>query len=327
MKAIEIARFGGPDVLHLCERDDPVPGPGEVLIAVVAAGVNRPDIVQRQGHYPAPPGASDLPGLEISGTIKTLGPDVSDWSVGDRVCALVTGGGYAELCVAPVETLLAVPDSLPLAHAAGLPETVFTVWSNLFERAALDEGEWVLVHGGSSGIGSTAIQLAKAFGAHVVTTAGSPEKCEFCRTLGADIAVNYNKQDFVKEVMSATDGRGVDVVLDMVGGSYIPRNIACLAPNGRHVSIAFLDGPMAEINLVSIMLKRLTLTGSTLRARPLVFKAAIRDAVAELVWPLVASGKIRPIIDSTYPLADASLAHERMEKSVHMGKILLSVDV
>ncbi len=327
MKAIEIARFGGPDVLHLCERDDPVPGPGEVLIAVVAAGVNRPDIVQRQGHYPAPPGASDLPGLEISGTIKTLGPDVSDWSVGDRVCALVTGGGYAELCVAPVETLLAVPDSLPLAHAAGLPETVFTVWSNLFERAALDEGEWVLVHGGSSGIGSTAIQLAKAFGAHVVTTAGSPEKCEFCRTLGADIAVNYNKQDFVKEVMSATDGRGVDVVLDMVGGSYIPRNIACLAPNGRHVSIAFLDGPVAEINLVSIMLKRLTLTGSTLRARPLVFKAAIRDAVAELVWPLVASGKIRPIIDSTYPLADASLAHERMEKSVHMGKILLSVDV
>lgn len=327
MKAIEIARFGGPDVLRLCERDDPVPGPGEVLIAVVAAGVNRPDIVQRQGHYPAPPGASDLPGLEISGTIKALGPDVSDWSVGDRVCALVTGGGYAELCVAPVETLLAVPDSLPLAHAAGLPETVFTVWSNLFERAALDEGEWVLVHGGSSGIGSTAIQLAKAFGAHVITTAGSPEKCEFCRTLGADVAVNYNKQDFVKEVMSATDGRGVDVVLDMVGGSYIPRNIACLAPNGRHVSIAFLDGPVAEINLVSIMLKRLTLTGSTLRARPLVFKAAIRDAVAELVWPLVASGKIRPIIDSTYPLADAALAHERMEKSVHMGKILLSVDV
>lgn len=325
MKAIEISHYGGPDVLRLCERDDPVPGPGEVLIAVVAAGVNRPDIIQRQGHYPAPPGASDLPGLEISGKIKALGAGVSDWAVGDKVCALVTGGGYADLCVAPTETLLAVPDSLPLAHAAGLPETAFTVWSNLFERAALDAGEWVLVHGGSSGIGSMAIQLAKAFGAHVITTAGSLEKCEFCRTLGADVAVQYNRQDFVKEVMSATDNRGVDVVLDMVGGSYIPRNIACLAPNGRHVTIAFLEGPMAEINLAPIMLKRLTLTGSTLRARPLAFKAAIRDALAQLVWPLVAAGTVRPIIDSIFPLADAALAHARMEKSAHMGKILLSV--
>lgn len=325
MKAIEIAKHGGPEALRLCDRPDPAPGPGHVLIDVVAAGVNRPDIIQRQGHYPPPPGASDLPGLEISGTIKALGPDVANWSIGDRVCALVTGGGYAELCLAPVETLLHAPEGLPLAHAAGLPETVFTVWSNLFERAALGEGEWVLVHGGSSGIGSTAIQLAKAFGAHVITTAGSDKKCVFCRDLGADRAINYRTEDFVQAVMDQTGGKGVDIVLDMVGGSYVPRNIACLAPNGRHVTIAFLDGPMAHINLAPIMLKRLTLTGSTLRARSPAFKAAIRDAVKDLVWPLIEQGPFKPVIDSVFPLKDAALAHARMEKSEHMGKILLSV--
>ncbi|WP_150002704.1 NAD(P)H-quinone oxidoreductase [Iodidimonas gelatinilytica] len=325
MKAIEIAEFGAPDMLRPCDRPDPEPQQGEVLIKVVAAGVNRPDVVQRRGLYPPPPGASDIPGLEISGTIKALGAGVTNWAVGDRVCALVAGGGYAELCVAPVETLLPAPQSLPLAHAAALPETVFTVWSNVFERGYLDHGEWLLVHGGSSGIGSTAIQLAKAFGAHVITTAGTDEKCAFCRDLGADLAINYRDQDFVSAVKKATDGRGVDVVLDMVGGDYVPRNLDCLATEGRHVTIAFLGGPKTTLNLAPLMLKRLVMTGSTLRARSLSFKAALTQSVEQLVWPMIEKGRFAPVIDSVFPLDEAWRAHSRMEDSVHMGKIILQV--
>ncbi|GAK33467.1 NAD(P)H quinone oxidoreductase [Iodidimonas nitroreducens] len=325
MKAIEISKFGGPDVLRLCQRPDPAPGPGEVLIKVVAAGINRPDVIQREGRYPPPPGASDIPGLEISGTIAALGAAVKGWAIGDRVCALVTGGGYAEYCAAPVETLLPAPKSLPLAHAAGLPETVFTVWSNVFERGGLDHGEWLLVHGGSSGIGSTAIQLAKAFDAHVITTAGSDEKCRFCRDLGADAAINYHDEDFVAATLAITHKRGVDVVLDMVGGDYLPRNLQCLAENGRHVTIAFLKGPETTLSLAPIMLKRLTLTGSTLRARPLAFKAALAQSVEELVWPLIEAGRFRPMIDSIFPLEEAALAHRLMDSSLHKGKILLQI--
>lgn len=325
MKAIEIVAPGGPEMLRLVERPDPMPGPRELLVEVVAAGVNRPDIVQREGRYPPPPGASDIPGLEISGRVRATGPEVEGWQVGDRVCALVAGGGYAELCTVPVETALAVPPGLDLAHAAALPETVFTVWSNVFERGALDRGEWLLVHGGSSGIGSTAIRLAKLFGAHVVVTAGSAEKCAFCRDLGADIAVNYRELDFVEAVREATGGRGVDVVLDMVGGDYVPRNLACLAEDGRHVSIAFLGGAKAEIPIPLVMTRRLTLTGSTLRPRPLDFKAALAQSVEEFVWPLVAAGDLAPAIDSRFPLAAAADAHRRMESGAHMGKILLDV--
>lgn len=325
MRAIEIDGFGGPERLRPCERPDPVAGPQEALIRVVAAGVNRPDVAQREGRYPPPPGASDILGLEISGRIAALGEGVEDWKIGDAVCALVTGGGYAGLCVAPVETLLPAPASLPLAYAAALPETVFTVWSNLFDRAYLDQGDWLLVHGGSSGIGSMAIQLAKAFDAHVITTAGSADKCDFCRTLGADAAINYHEQDFVAEAHRITGGRGVDVVLDMIGGDYVPRNIASMAADGRHVSIAFLKGHETSLSLAPVMLKRLTLTGSTLRARSLGFKAALAESIARLVWPLVEDGAVKPIIDSRFPLEEASRAHALMESSRHMGKILLDV--
>ncbi len=323
MKAIEIERAGGPEVLRPVTRPDPEPGPHEVLIRVVAAGVNRPDVLQRMGLYPPPPGASDIPGLEVSGTVLACGAAVDDWRPGDRVVALLAGGGYAELAVAPVETLLPVPESLPLADAAGLPETLFTVWSNVFERGCLDAGEWLLCHGGSSGIGTMAIQLAKAFDAQVIVTAGTDAKCAFCRELGADLAVNYRTADFVAAVAEATGGRGVDVVLDMVGGDYVPRNIRCLAEAGRHVSIAFLRGPRAEIDIVAIMRKRLTLTGSTLRNRDLAFKAALGDGIRNLVWPLVAAGRVRPVIDSRFRLEEAADAHRRLESGEHMGKILL----
>lgn len=325
MKAVEIIAPGGPDMLRLTERPDPVAGPRELLVEVVAAGVNRPDIIQREGRYPPPPGASDIPGLEISGHVRATGPEVEGWQVGDPLCALVAGGGYAELCTVPVETALPVPQGLDLAAAAALPETVFTVWSNVFERGRLDRGEWLLVHGGSSGIGSTAIRLAKLFDARVIATAGSAEKCAFCRELGADLAVNYRRQDFIEAVREATDGRGVDLVLDMVGGDYVPRNLSCLAEDGRHVSIAFLGGASATIPIPLVMTRRLTLTGSTLRARPLDFKAALAQSVEEFVWPLVASGDFAPTIDSRFPLDKVGDAHRRMESGAHMGKILLDV--
>ena len=326
MRVVDYAGAGGVDVIRPTERETPRPGAGEVLIRVAAAGVNRPDIIQREGRYPPPPGASDIPGLEVSGHIAALGAGVTDWAEGEAVCALIAGGGYADYALAPVETLLPIPDGLSLEHAAGLPETAFTVWSNVFDRGRFAPGEWLLVHGGSSGIGTMAIQLARAFDGHVIATAGSDAKCDVCTGLGADEAVNYKDADFVEAVKAATGGRGVDVVLDMVGGDYLPRNIACLAEGGRHVTIAFLNGPVAEINLAPVMLKRLTLTGATLRARPLAFKAALRESVQEFVWPLIARGDVRPVIDSSFPLAKAADAHRRMESGAHMGKILLLPD-
>jgi len=325
MKAIEIAGKGGPEALRLVERPEPAPGPREVVIAVAGAGINRPDIFQRKGFYPPPPGVTDIPGLEVAGRIVAVGEQVVGWQEGDPVCALVAGGGYAERCTAPVETLLPVPENLPLAHAAGLPETVFTVWSNVFERAYLDRGEWLLCHGGSSGIGTAAIQLAKAFEARVIVTAGSEKKCAFCRELGADLAVNYREADFVEAAREATGGAGVHVVLDMVGGDYVARNLGCLAEDGRHVSIAFLRGSEATLDLMPVMRKRLTLTGSTLRNRSNAFKGAIAESVRRLVWPLIEAGELAPVVDSTFPLSEAADAHARMESGEHMGKILLSV--
>lgn len=325
MSAICISAPGGPEVLVPCERPMPVPGPGEVLIQVAAAGVNRPDVVQRRGLYPAPPGASDLPGLEISGTVVALGAGVTRHKVGDLVCALAAGGGYAAYCTAPEATTLAVPEGFTLVEAAALPETFFTVWSNVFDRARLQAGETLLVHGGTSGIGTTAIQLGKAFGAHVIVTAGSPEKCEACRTLGADVAIDYKSEDFVAVVKSATGGKGAHVILDMVGGSYIQRNYEAAAVEGRIVQIAFQEGSKVQIDFMRLMLKRLTHTGSTLRARPVAEKAAIADALQAKVWPLLAKGAIRPLIDRTFPLVEAAAAHARMESSAHMGKIVLEV--
>lgn len=326
MKAVEITMPGAPDVLKLTERDMPEAGPGEVLVKVHAAGVNRPDVVQRLGRYPAPPGASDIPGLEIAGEIVAVGGGVAEWAVGDKVCALVPGGGYAEYCVANAACLLSVPDGFSMAEAAAIPENYFTVWSNVFDRAGLKAGEAILVHGGSSGIGSTAIQLAKAFGARVITTVGNAEKATFCEKLGADCVVNYRTDDFVEAVADFTGGKGVNVVLDMVGGDYIGKNITAMAVEGRHVSIAFLNGPAVSVNMLPVMLKRLVLTGSTLRARDNDFKGAIAAALQEKVWPLMAEGKVRPVIDSCFPLADAAGAHARMETSAHMGKIMLKVD-
>jgi len=323
MNCIEISKFGGPEVLVMAERETPIPKPGQVLIKVQAAGVNRPDVIQRMGHYPAPPGDSDIPGLEVAGDIEALGEDVTGLAVGDRVCALIGGGGYATHAVAPSETVLAIPAGMDYVTAAGIPETFFTVWSNVFDRAYLRPSEWLLVHGGSSGIGSTAIQLAKAFGAKVITTAGSRDKVDFCKGLGADHAINYRSEDFVAATMAATDGVGVNVVLDMVGGDYIERNISCMAPDGRHVSIAFLGGPSATLNFLPVMLKRLTLTGSTLRARDIAFKGAVAKAVQASVWPLLTSGQIKPVIYETFDLADASKAHQLMETSGHMGKLIL----
>ncbi len=325
MKAIAITAPGGPDVLQLTEIATPEPGPGEILIKVEAAGVNRPDTFQRMGFYAPPPGSPDTPGLEVAGKVVALGAGASQWKIGDPVCALVGGGGYAEYCVAHESHALPVPHGFNAIEAAGLPETFFTVWTNVFERGALKGGETFLVHGGSSGIGTTAIQLAKFFGARVFTTAGSPEKCAACLELGAEAAFNYKTQDFVAEVKALTDNRGVDVLLDMVGGDYISRNIDAMARDGRIVSIAFLNGSTAEVNFMPVMLKRLTLTGSTLRPRSIAEKAAIAEALHEKVWPLLSSGRVKPLIDATFPLADAAKAHTLMEKSTHIGKIILTL--
>ena len=324
MQAIAISEPGGPEVLVPKQIPTPEAGAGDVLIKVAAAGINRPDVMQRIGLYPPPPGAPDTPGLEVSGTIAAIGPDVSGFSVGDRVCALVSGGGYAEYCVAPAPQTLPVPDGLDMVAAAGVPETFFTVWSNLFDRAQLQPSESFLVHGGTSGIGTTAIQLAHAFGAKVLTTAGSDDKCAVCRELGADRAINYRSEDFVSVAKEFTGGKGVDVILDMVGGDYAARNIDCMAEDGRLVYIAFLEGFKVQMNLMPIMLKRLTLTGSTLRPRSIAEKAAIAEALREKVWPLLAQGKIKPVIDSTFSLSDAAKAHARMD-AAHIGKIILTV--
>ncbi len=325
MTAIEITAPGGPEALQPARRPVPVPGPGEVLIEVHAAGINRPDVLQRMGKYEPPPGTTDIPGLEVSGVVAALGEGVSDHKVGDRVCALLAGGGYAEYVAAPAAQVLPVPGELSMVEAACVPETFFTVWSNVFDRGGLKEGETFLVHGGSSGIGTAAIPMAKAFGARVFTTAGSVEKCEACVRLGADRAINYKEEDFVEVIKAETGGKGVDVVLDMVGGDYIPRTVSIMAPEGRHVSIAFLQSPKISLNFFPVMLKRLTLTGSTLRARSIADKKAIADQLREKVWPLVASGKIAPVLFKTFPLAEAGAAHALMESSQHIGKIALIV--
>ncbi len=325
MKHIEISQFGDPDVLQLTEGDAPVPGENQVLVKVAAAGINRPDVMQRQGKYPPPPGASAIPGLEIAGEVIEVGGGVTWPHPGDQVCALVTGGGYAELAVADAPLCLPVPAGLTPMEAAALPETFFTVWSNLFDRAGLKAGESVLIHGGSSGIGTTAIQLAKAFGATVFTTAGNEEKCKVCRELGADLVINYNDEDFVEACGNATAGNGVDVILDMVAGDYTNRNIAAAAVEGRYVIIAGLRGFSAEVSIRSIMLKRLVVTGSTLRPRPVAFKAAIAAGLREQVWPLLESGQVKPIIHTVLPLSKANEGHRLMESSRHIGKIMLQV--
>ena len=325
MKYIEISEFGEPDVLQISEGNAPVPGENQVLVRVAAAGINRPDIMQRQGKYPPPPGASAIPGLEIAGEVVETGRDVAWPQPGDQVCALVTGGGYAELAVAEAPLCLPIPAGLTSVEAAALPETFFTVWSNLFDRAGLRAGETVLIHGGSSGIGTTAIQLAKAFGATVFTTAGNEEKCKVCRELGADLVINYNEEDFVEACRNATDGKGVEVILDMVAGDYTNRNIAAAAVEGRYVIIAGLRGFSAEVSIRSIMLKRLVITGSTLRPRPVEFKAAIAAGLREQVWPLLESGQVRPVIHTVLPLNKANEGHRLMESSRHIGKIMLRV--
>ena len=325
MRAIAITTPGGPEVLQLTEIATPAPAPGEILIHVEAAGVNRPDTIQRMGFYAPPPGSPDTPGLEVAGQVVAIGAGVTLWAVGDRVCALVGGGGYAEYCVAHESHALPVPHGFNAIEAAGLPETFFTVWTNVFERGALKGGESLLIHGGSSGIGTTAIQLAKIFGARVFATAGSAEKCAACVELGADAAINYKTQDFVAEIKTLTENRGVDVILDMVGGDYIPRNIDVAARDGHIVSIAFLNGSVAEVNFMPVMLKRLTMTGSTLRPRSIAEKAGIADALREKVWPLLDAGRVKPLIDATFPLEDAAKAHVLMEKSTHIGKIVLTL--
>jgi NADPH:quinone reductase len=325
MTAIAIRAPGGPEVLVPERRPLPRLADGEVLVKVKAAGVNRPDVMQRQGLYPPPAGATDIPGLEIAGEVVALGPGAARWKLGDEVMALVVGGGYAEYCPAHESHALPLPRGLTPIEAAAIPETFFTVWHNAFERGRLRAGETLLVHGGSSGIGTAAIQLAKAFGARVVTTAGSAEKCDACRQLGADVAVNYKAQDFVAATKAATDGKGADVVLDMVGGDYIERNYEAAAVEGRIVQIAVQSSAKATVDFRRIMLKRLTHTGSTLRARSVPDKGAIARAVEQHVLPLIAAGKVRPVIDSTFPLAQASAAHARMEASAHTGKIVLVV--
>ncbi len=323
MPAIEIAEPGGPDVLKPVTVRVPEPGPGEVLIRIEAAGINRPDVVQRQGLYPAPKGASPLPGLEAAGTVVARGADVTGLECGTAVTALLAGGGYAEYAVAPAVQCLPIPKGLGMEEAAALPETFFTVWSNVFDRAGLQAGEVFLVHGGTSGIGTTAIQLAQAFGATVFATAGTAEKCARCIELGAR-AINYREEDFV-EILKAETAAGANVILDMVGGDYVQRDISAAAPDGRIVFIAFLAGAKMEVNLMPVMLKRLTLTGSTLRARETSFKGAIAEALREKVWPLIEDGRIKPVIDSVFPLAEAAKAHALMESSGHMGKIVLRI--
>ena len=324
MTVIGIKAPGGPEVLVPEERQVPTPGEGELLIRVRAAGVNRPDVMQRKGLYPPPPGASDIPGLEIAGEIAALGPAIRRWKEGDRVMSLVSGGGYAEYCVATATHTLPV-SGLPMQDAAAVPETFFTVWHNVFERGALNAGETLLVHGGSSGIGTTAIQLAKQFGAKVFVTAGSDEKCEACRKLGADLAINYKTEDFVAIAKRATDGKGVDLILDIVGGDYIERNFEAAAVEGRIVQIAFQGSPKATVDFRRIMLKRLHHTGSTLRSRSTADKAAIARAVEDKVLPLLADGRVKPVLYKTFPLKDAAAAHALMESSAHIGKIVLAV--
>jgi NADPH:quinone reductase len=321
MRAIEISRYGAPEVLQPTSRPDPVAGPGEVLIRVAASGVNRPDVLQRKGLYPMPPGVSDLPGLEIAGTVVSSS---GEFKAGDRVCALVAGGGYAELCVAPTAQTLPVPRGLSDIEAASLPETFFTVWQNVFHIAALKAGEWLLVQGGSSGIGVTAIQLAKAMGAKVIVTAGSDDKCAACLALGADHAVNYKTQDFAAEVERITEGRGVDVVLDMVAGDYVTREVKCLANDGRLAIIAVQGGTKSEIDIGAVLRKRLAITGSTLRARTVDYKGQLAHALREQVWPLLEAGRLKPVIHQVFPAAQAAQAHALMESSAHIGKIVLS---
>ena len=323
MRCVEIARPGGPDVLTPATRPVPRPGPGEVLIRIRQAGVNRPDALQRAGAYDPPPGASDLPGLEAAGEVAALGAGVTGWALGDAICALLPGGGYAEYAVAPAAHGLPIPDDLPLSEAACLPETAFTVWSNLVMRAGLRAGETLLVHGGSSGIGTTAIQIARLLGARVVVTAGSDEKCRACEGLGAELAVNYREEDFVQAVRGFG---GADVILDMVGGDYIARNLRCLNEDGRLVQIAFLRGPKAELNLAPLMVRRQTITGSTLRPQSVEAKARIAAELRRHVWPHVASGRLRPVMDRAFPLSEAARADERMEALAHIGKIVLNVD-
>jgi NADPH:quinone reductase len=322
MRAIEISTPGGPDVLRMVERQTPVPGAGELLVRVEAAGVNRPDILQRLGQYPPPPGISDLPGLEVAGTVSAVGPDISRWREGDSVCALVAGGGYAEYCVVPEPQALPLPRGFRPGEAAAIPETFFTVWTNLFDRGKLTEGETVLIHGGSSGIGTTAIQLARAFGATVLATAGSDAKCAACERLGAR-AINYRTADFVQVTREFTGGKGVDVILDIVGGDYLQKNIECLAMHGRLIQIGLLGGSRAEINLRPLMQKRLTLTGSTLRTRSVAEKGAIARDLEARVWPLLASRQVAPLIDRTLPLGDAAEAHRLLESGEVIGKIVL----
>ena len=325
MRAVQIERPGGPEVLRPAERPRPDPKPHEILVQVAAAGVNRPDVLQRMGLYAVPPDASDLPGLEIAGEVAACGGAVTRWKVGDQVRALTHGGGYAEYCVTPEVQALPVPKGLSMVEAASLPETFFTVWSNVFDRGRLAPGETLLVQGGTSGIGVTAIQMAKATGNRVFATAGSDEKCAACVKLGAAQAFNYKTQDFGAEVMAATGGKGVNVILDMVGGDYVPRELKCLADEGRLVFIAFLRGPKTELDVNEVMRRRLTITGSTLRPRPVEFKGAIAARLRERVWPLIEAGKIKPVIYRTFPLEEASEAHTLMESSQHIGKIVLTL--
>jgi NADPH2:quinone reductase len=325
MRAVEITQPGKPEVLKIGTRPVPQARAGEVLIRVAAAGVNRPDVMQRTGHYPVPPGASDIPGLELAGTIVAAGEGVRDWRVGDMATALVQGGGYAEYCTAPAPQCLPIPKGMTPIEAASLPETFFTVWSNVFDRAGLAPGESFLVQGGSSGIGVAAIQIVKAFGHKVFATAGSAEKCEACVKLGADRAINYKTEDFAAVVKDATSGKGVNVILDMVGGDYVERELKCLADDGRIAVIAFLGGTKATINLSEILRRRLTISGSGLRPRSVEFKGAIARNLREKVWPLIASGKIKAVIHKTFPLAEAAKAHELLESSQHIGKIVLTV--
>ena len=326
MTVIEAAESGGPEVLALTKRPVPTPGAGEVLIAVKAAGINRPDVLQRQGFYPPPKGASDLLGLEVSGTVVARGEAATRFKEGDAVCALVNGGGYAEFAVAPEATTLPLPQGLSFTEAASLPETVFTVWHNLFERGGLMPGEWLLVHGGASGIGTTAIQMASALGARVLATVGSAAKVKDCEALGAVRAINYHEEDFVEIVREVTEGHGADVILDMVGGDYIERNLRAAALEGRIVQIAFLKGSKVEIDLMRLMMRRLTLTGSTLRAQTPEVKARMAKAIEQRIWPLIAEGRLKPVIDSSFNLEDAIGAHRRIDDPDHIGKIVLVVD-
>jgi putative PIG3 family NAD(P)H quinone oxidoreductase len=324
MSFIDLPEFGGPEVLTPAKGPVPSVQPGEVLVRVHAAGVNRPDVLQRKGGYNPPPGASPIPGLEIAGEIVAAAPDVKGWKPGDTVCALVAGGGYAEYCTAPAPQCLPVPKGLSMIEAAGLPETYFTVWANVFQRGRLEAGETILIHGGSSGIGTTAIQLAREFGARIFTTVGNAEKAEVCRKLGAERAIDYRNEDFVAVVAELTAGAGVDLILDMVGGPYIERNIAALAVEGRLVQIAFQQASRVEIDFLPMMIKRLTLTGSTLRPRTVAQQAEIAAALREHVWPLIEAGRVRPLIHRTFPLAEAAAAHALMESSAHIGKIILT---